>query len=210
MRPRTLPLDAIASGPNQCPFYGHCHPEESAPPDTDPAKATVASGLGARLAELESPVSFLDFETIGPALPIYVGTRPYQTIPFQWSLHVLDSAGRLTQREFLNDDAADPRERLIEALLDAVPPKGSIVSYSAYEKTVLNNLAGAFPRCADSLQSLIDRLYDLLPVARNYRHPGPEQLLPEKDAALPGPRLGLRRPGNTGRDAGLGELPTHD
>ena len=159
--------------PYQCPFYGHCHPEEAGPPDTDPAKARVGPDLAARLAELDYPVSFLDFETIGPALPLYVGTSPYQAIPFQWSLHVQGRDGGLTHREFLNDDAADPRERLAASLLEVVPPEGSIVAYSPYEKKVLNRLAEAFPRYDASLRSLIGRLYDLLPVTRqNYRHPG--------------------------------------
>ena len=79
--------------PYQCPFYGYCHPEELEPPDTDPEKAWVSPNLRGQLAALERPVSFLDFETIGPALPIYVGTRPYQAIPFQWSLHVQDRGG---------------------------------------------------------------------------------------------------------------------
>ena len=65
-----------------------------------------------------------------PALPVYADTRPYQTIPFQWSLHLQEEDGRLTHREFLNDDADDPRERLIISLLDAVPPRRSLETIS--------------------------------------------------------------------------------
>ena len=159
--------------PYHCPFYGYCHLEDLGPPDTDARKAEISPYLKDQLAELEYPVSFLDFETIGPALPIYVGTRPYQAVPFQWSLHVLESEGKLTHREFLNDDAADPRERVITSLLEAAPPGGSIVAYSSYEKTTLTRLAEAFPHYAAHLTSLIDRLYDLLPVTRRgYQHPG--------------------------------------
>ena len=107
-----------------------------------------------------------------PALPVYAGTRPYQTIPFQWSLHLQEEDGRLTHREFLNDDADDPRERLIVSLLDVVPPRGSIVVYSPYEQRILNELARDFPRYGDRLMSLSDRLFDLLPVIRtSYSHP---------------------------------------
>ena len=78
----------------------------------------------------------------------------------------------MAHREFLNDDAADPRERLITTLLDAAPPEGSIVVYSSYEKRMLNELAQAFPKYANPLLALQDRLFDLLPVVRrNYKHP---------------------------------------
>ena len=132
----------------------------------------VGPELGAYLNEIAYPVSFMDFETIGPALPLYVGTRPYQTIPFQWSLHVQDADGRLSHREFLNDDPDDPRERFVASLLDAVPSQGSVVVYSSYEKSILSDMATLFPQYKSRLEALCDRLFDLLPVTRdNYYHP---------------------------------------
>ena len=158
--------------PYRCPFYGYCHPGEPEAPDTDPTLARVGESLGQELAVIEPPVSFLDFETFMPALPRYVGTRPYQTIPFQWSLHIQQAGGGLTHRHFLNEDAADPRERLITSLLPAVPASGSIMTYSSYEKRILSELAEAFPQYQAPLHSLRDRLFDLYPVTRrNYRHP---------------------------------------
>lgn len=38
--------------------------------------------ISRELRKLKIPVHFLDFETFSPALPLYPGTRPYQTIPF--------------------------------------------------------------------------------------------------------------------------------
>ena len=75
--------------PYQCPFYGHCHPEELEPPDTDPAKAWVGPDLASRLAELEHPVSFLDFETIGRPFRYTWGPAPTRRFP---------SSGRSTFR----------------------------------------------------------------------------------------------------------------
>ena len=132
----------------------------------------VGSGLRDSLAEIAMPASFLDFETINPAIPVYVGTRPYERIPFQWSLHVLDESGESTHREFLNPDAEDPRERFAASLLDAVPDVGSIVAYSSYEKSVINELAEALPRYRDGLLALVPRIIDLLKVVQgNYYHP---------------------------------------
>lgn len=114
----------------------------------------------------------MDFETVSPAIPLYPGTRPYQQIPFQWSLHILDSSGRLTHHSFLNDDAKDPRERFIITLLEAIPRQGAIVTYSSYEKSILNALAHAFPLYRNRLLSLCDRMVDLLKLVReNYYHP---------------------------------------
>lgn len=156
--------------PYRCPFYGHCHRAESEPPDYA-AQPYISPNLASNLGRLRYPVSFLDFETLGPALPVYAGTRPYQAIPFQWSLHIQDAAGGLSHREFLNNDAADPRERVIVSLLEAAAPQGSIVVYSSFEKTRLTRLAEEFPQYAGPLTALRERLFDLLPIIRrDYRH----------------------------------------
>lgn len=133
----------------------------------------VGARLAARLREIEFPASFLDFETINPAIPMYVGTRPYQRIPFQWSLHVRDEEGGLTHSEFLHDGDDDPREWFITNLLAAIPTQGSIVAYSSYEKSMLRELARDFPYYRTPLLALTGRVIDLLRVVRSeYYHPG--------------------------------------
>ena len=52
-----------------------------------------------------------------PPIPLYAGTRPYQTIPFQWSLHASGGDGILHHRAFLADGAGDPRRRFAEMLV---------------------------------------------------------------------------------------------
>jgi len=133
----------------------------------------VGPGLASALAAIEQPVHFLDFETFNPALPVYPGTRPYQVIPFQWSLHVRDSGGNLRHRSFLHDGDGDPREAFSVSLLEAIGPIGTIVIYSSYEQTILRQLADTFPRYSDRLLVLGDRMLDLLAVVRaHYYHPG--------------------------------------
>ncbi len=157
------------TSPYRCSFYGHCH--QNVPRSN--GQSFVSPSLQSRLEEITFPAGFLDFETVSPAIPLYPGTRPYQPIPFQWSLHILDSSGRLTHDAFLNDDADDPRERFIVSLLDAIPRQGAIVTYSSYEKTILNGLAQAFPHYGKGLLSLCERIVDLLKLIReNYYHPG--------------------------------------
>ena len=132
----------------------------------------VGPNLASRLGEISFPASFLDFETINPAIPIYVDARPYQTIPFQWSLHVRDSDGGLRHSSFLDDGPGDPRERFVASLLEAVPSEGTIVAYSSYEETVMRGLAQAFPQYESRLLALCERIIDLLQVIRgDYYHP---------------------------------------
>ncbi len=140
---------------------------------------SVASGrpfagpdLASRLGEISFPASFLDFEALNPAIPIYVGTRPYQTIPFQWSVHVRDTNGGLRHSSFLDDGPGDPRERFAASLLAAMPPRGAIVTYSSYEETVMKGLAQAFPEYESRLLAACGRIVDLLPIIRgSYYHP---------------------------------------
>jgi hypothetical protein len=128
----------------------------------------VAPHLKHLLHSYEPPVCYLDFEAMMPPIPLYEGTRPYQTIPFQWSLHDLAHDGTLHHREFLADSCGDPRRRFAETLIDAVA--GSeipMVVYSAYEQTQLRRLAETFPDLRTAIDAIIGRLVDLLPVVRS-------------------------------------------
>jgi hypothetical protein len=132
----------------------------------------VSNQLEAELNDMEYPIHFLDFETIGLALPRYAGTRPYQTIPFQWSDHILYEDGKLAHREYLCDEDKDPREEFTQTLLDALGIEGSIVIYTSYETGVLNSIIEHFPHYTDELWAIIDRFKDLHAIIKNnYYHP---------------------------------------
>lgn len=121
---------------------------------------------------LEYPRYYLDFETIGPAIPVWPGTRPYRALPFQWSCHIEDAPGSLRHTEFLEISPEPTMRNLAEAMLDTLGQAGPILMYSSYEKTVIKNLTKLFPDLAPSLQALIERLVDLKKIAENnYYHP---------------------------------------
>ena len=125
------------------------------------------------LEEVQYPVHFLDFETLGLAIPRYAGTRPYQTVPFQWSDHVLHEDGRVEHREYLCEEDKDPREEFARTLLGALGRKGSIVTYTDYEEGVIKGLAEDFPQYHGQLLATLDRVKDLHAVIRkHYYHPG--------------------------------------
>lgn len=128
----------------------------------------VATELGRLLDAFGPPASYLDFEAMMPPIPLYEGTRPYQTIPFQWSLHTIDGDGVLNHTEFLADGANDPRRQFAETLIDALACSDDpIIVYSAYERTRLKELAADFPDLNTALNTAISRLADLLPIVRN-------------------------------------------
>ena len=128
--------------------------------------------LAQTLNDITWPLCYLDFEAFQPALPRCAGTRPYQAIPFQYSLHIEDTNGELSHTEYLHTENSDPRPALARSLINAIGTQGSIVVYSGYERRMLNDLATAIPELATPLQAATERLWDLLPVIRNhYYHP---------------------------------------
>ncbi|PCI41451.1 MAG: hypothetical protein COB46_03535 [Rhodospirillaceae bacterium] len=129
----------------------------------------VSEDLAKALKPFGPPALYMDFETFNPAIPRYAGTRPFQQIPFQWSLHRLTREGRLSHKEFLADGNGDPRRAFAESLIKAVGvAKTPIIVYSSFERTQLAKLATSFPDLADDLNVIINRLADLLPITRGY------------------------------------------
>lgn len=126
-------------------------------------------GIQAELKNWHYPLYFLDFETIGPAIPIFDGTRPYNQVPFQLSCHVLEKPGdsQLEHFEFLGVDGTDPRPGIAQTLCEKIGETGSIVAYNKqFEAKVLRELAEAFPKLAKKLLSIESRLVDPLPIFR--------------------------------------------
>lgn len=136
---------------------------------TASGKPFVDPHLKTYLESLPYPRYYLDFETIGTAVPIWIGTRPYQThLPFQWSLHIEPQPGNLQHKGFLDLTGDNPMCELAEALIDALGDTGPIFVYSAFEKTVLKRLAAFCPNLEPSLMAATDRLEDFLPLMREY------------------------------------------
>ncbi|MFM8636794.1 MAG: DUF2779 domain-containing protein [Betaproteobacteria bacterium] len=123
------------------------------------------------------PVHFLDFEAVQFAIPRWAGTRPFEQIAFQYSLHTLDSdgpQGRLTHTDFLDLSGQDPRRPLAEQLArDLGNSQGSVLAYNkGFEGMVLRALAAQFDDLAPALNAIEARLVDLLPITRaTYYHP---------------------------------------
>ena len=80
------------------------------------------------LDTIEYPINFFDFETFQNAIPRFYAQRPYMQIPFQYSLHIVHEDGTMEHKEFLGDEHSDPRNELIDRMLEDITPTGSIVA----------------------------------------------------------------------------------
>jgi len=126
------------------------------------------------LNTIEYPINFFDFETFQNAIPRFDGQRPYMQIPFQYSLHILYEDGMLEHKEFLGDENSDPRDALIEQMLQDITPTGSIVAYNqSFEKGRIKELAMFSEMGHNYLLALNERFVDLIVPfrRRGYYHP---------------------------------------
>ena len=105
-----------------------------------------AERAAAELTRHSPPVFFLDFETISFAVPIWKGTRPYQPLTFQFSVHRMSENGELTHRDFLDLSGEDPREALAESLIVTCEKQGPVFVYSSFERSRIRELADQAPR----------------------------------------------------------------
>ena len=112
---------------------------------------------------LSYPLYFLDFETEQPVIPRYSGTRPYQQIPFQYSLHYIEEkGGDLKHKEYLGNSVDDPRETFAERLCRDIPLNSCTIVYNkAFECARLRELANDFSEFKDHLLNIRDNIKDL-------------------------------------------------
>lgn len=129
------------------------------------------------LSALEYPLYYLDFETIGPAVPLFDGIRPYQDIPFQFSIHVVkDEKSSPVHYSYLTSGKSDPRPALLAELQKILGDSGSIVAYhKGFEEGCLRDMAAAFPDNSEWIEQVCNRLADLLLPFRNFNYHHPAQ-----------------------------------
>lgn len=163
---RDVDLESITAATQQRIFRVTCSGEPE-----------ILDGARQTLEALPYPRYYLDFETIGPAVPFWAGTRPYANVPVQWSCHIDDgstdgSPESLRHAEFLDMSGEAPMRRLAESLIECLGETGPVLMYTNYEKGVIDALIEMFPELAQALQKIVERLFDLHPVVKNnYYHP---------------------------------------
>jgi len=133
----------------------------------------ISEELGIALDVIKYPAFYLDFETVQTAIPLYPDIAPYTQIPTQYSIHKCEDVGKVIKhQDFICDHRKDSRRELAENLIRDLENEGSIISYSGFEKTTINNLANLYSDHSDRLNALADRIIDLQDVIRqNFYHP---------------------------------------
>jgi hypothetical protein len=113
------------------------------------------------LATFKYPLYFFDFETYQDVVPKYDKTKPYQQIPFQYSLHILYEDGRLEHKEFLGDGINNPLYDIVGSMIKDLSKEGSIIAYNdSFEKSRILELASVVEESKEELLSFIDRFID--------------------------------------------------
>ena len=129
------------------------------------------------LNRLNYPLYYLDFETTQPVVPLWKYSRPYQQIPFQFSLHVQrEPNGKFEHYEYLSTGKEDPRYGCVKALLKYIGNSGTIIAHNAtFEKGRLNEMAHDLPlpdKDAKRLIEMTERFMDTGdPFKQDYLHP---------------------------------------
>jgi len=130
------------------------------------------------LDDLKYPIYYLDFETINPAIPKFDGMKPYQRIPFQFSLHIQkEEGGECEHVSFLAEGMSDPRPKFMQALKDNLGKTGSILVYNqAFEKGVMNESATLLPEFREWYdENILPRIKDLWDVFKDFSYYDPAQ-----------------------------------
>lgn len=116
------------------------------------------------LNNLKYPLHFLDYETMAGVIPAFDGYRPYQQIPFQYSLHILEEPGEEPKlREYLHTENSDPVPHLLRRLQEDFIGSGSVISwYMPFEKGRNKEMGETYPDYKKILDNINERMVDLM------------------------------------------------
>jgi hypothetical protein len=129
----------------------------------------VEGDLAGALAPLKGRVAYLDFQTIGPAIPAWEGLGPRHPHPVQFSCHIATAEGDLEHKEWLAEGPDDCRAVMAQALTEALDGVDVVVAYNmAFEKECLELIAAGAPDHAQAMDAIKSKLRDLLPVVRDH------------------------------------------
>ena len=119
---------------------------------------------------LKYPLYFIDFETFQLAIPEYEGTKPYQQLPFQYSLHIMRKEnGEIEHKEFLAQiDDEEFMRHFAESMIHDIPDNGRVIIYNnSFEPARINEMAKMYPDLAKELQRINSQIVDFLVPFRN-------------------------------------------
>ncbi len=133
-------------------------------------------GISSELKDLKFPLYFFDYETYAPALPAFDGYSPYQRIPFQFSLHILEKPDtEMTHVEYLHKELSDPSEHVARLLEKHIGAVGTVIAWNkSFEAGVNKELALRMPLHKVTMDRVNNMLYDLMDVFKKQHFVHPE------------------------------------
>ncbi|MFP4114940.1 MAG: DUF2779 domain-containing protein [Spirochaetota bacterium] len=115
------------------------------------------------LGRLREPVFYLDFEATSSAIPPFDRVRPWEHVPYLYSLHREEPEAEPAHMTFIMEPGTDARYEMVERLVADAGGDGSVVVYSAgFERGILRRLAETVPERQRELHELGERIVDLL------------------------------------------------
>lgn len=115
------------------------------------------------LGKLVFPLQFFDYEAFVCAIPMFDGFGPYEHVPFQYSLHIVQADGSIEHKEFLiTNTQGDLTRALVEKMKQDIDPSGTVIAWhSMYERDRNTKLAELHPDFAKFLGDINDGMFDL-------------------------------------------------
>jgi hypothetical protein len=135
------------------------------------------------------PLHMIDFETCTVALPFFSEMRPYESVAFQFSHHVIYEDGRIKHKNqaLISDPGKFPNFDFVRELMNALKDdNGTIFRWAAHENTILSHIKKQLqtysnpPKDRDDLIEFINQVTDQGPrtmidlnkiALRTYYHP---------------------------------------
>ncbi len=142
------------------------------------------------IQSLKYPLYHLDFESFSSPLPRYAGEKAYQQSLFQFSLHIEHKDQKVDKDKnfyYLADSHEDPREKLVQKLIECIPMDGGhvVVYNKSFESGRIKELIQLFPKYEKHLQNIQERIFDLLYLVRGNKEFYEELGFGKEKEALP-------------------------
>lgn len=138
---------------------------------------TNRANLKKTFSNLKYPYYFLDFETINPPIPVFQNSKPFQHVPFLFSLHIIRKAGEEAEHySYICQDEEEPREKVLYHLQKLITPKGSVICYNdVFEKRCIREATLLYPQYKDWFNSIVSNFFDLSIPFKNFDYYHPNQ-----------------------------------
>lgn len=136
-----------------------------------------SEGISEEIKDLKFPLYFFDYETYAPAVPVFDGYRPYQRIPFQFSLHILERPDQTDMKhvEYLHEEMSDPSVHVAKLLEEHIGAVGTVITWNkSFEAGVNRELGMRMPEHKATMDRVNSLLYDLMDVFKKQHFVHPE------------------------------------